>query len=116
MYRLPDSLNPDEWGPEAFLPGDLERHKRYRYRGVIVSVDPECLAEDSWYQSNQTQPRKNQPWYHVLVDNSAQTTYTAHSNIEIDSIKTRVSHPLVNLYFDHFENGRYIRNDKPWPA
>ncbi len=116
MYRLPDSLSHENGGPEAFLPGDLIRHKRYNYRGVIVSVDPECLADDAWYYSNQTQPSKNQPWYHVLVDNTVGTTYTAHSSIELDPMKARVAHPQVSTYFDRFEDGHYVRNDKPWPG
>ncbi len=116
MIRLPDSLTPDEGGVEAYLPGDLIRHGRYDYRGVIVSVDPECLADDVWYYSNQTQPAKNQPWYHVLVHNSDQTTYTAHSSIERDSSKSEVNHPLIPLFFESFEGTRYVRNNHPWPA
>ena len=116
MYRLPNSLAGEFGGHEAMLPGDLIRHKRYGYRGVIVSVDPECLADDAWYYSNQTQPAKNQPWYHVLVDNPNGTTYTAHSSIESDPTRTQVSHPLVATFFDGFEDGHYLRNDTSWPS
>ena len=116
MYRLPDNLSTESDGPEAFLPGDLIRHKRYGYRGVIVSVDPECFADDSWYSSNQTQPNKKQPWYHILVHNSSSTTYTAHSSIELDPNKIAINHPLLDDYFESFENEHYIRNDKSWPG
>ena len=116
MYLLPNSLADDTGAPEAFLPGDLIRHKRYQYRGVVVSVDSECLAEDGWYYSNKTQPAKKQPWYHVLVDNTTGTTYTAHSSIEIDPLKEPVSHPLTLEFFERFEDGHYVRNDQSWPS
>ncbi len=51
----------------SFQPGDLVHHKRYGYRGVVVAVDPNCRADDAWYQANQTQPDRDQPWYHVFV-------------------------------------------------
>ena len=115
MIHLPDSLSQQNGGPEALLPGTLVRHRRYEYRGVIVSVDPECLADDVWYYSNNTQPEKQKPWYHVLVDNTAQTTYTAHSSIEEDPAAAPISHPLTSMFFERFEKNRYIRNDRPWP-
>lgn len=116
MYRLPDSLTNHEEGPEAYLPGDLIQHARYGYRGVIVSVDPECLADDGWYYSNQTQPGRHQPWYHVLVDQSQGTTYTAHSSLQLDASKKPVMHPLLSAYFEDFADGHYVRNNVPWPA
>ena len=51
-----------------FEPGEVVQHIRYGYRGVIVDFDSACMAPDDWYQSNQTRPDRNQPWYHVLVD------------------------------------------------
>ena len=94
---------------QQFDVGDLVHHKRYGYRGVIVSVDPECRASESWYQSNQTQPDRDQPWYHVLVDGAQHTTYVAQSNLEPDAAGGRVSHPLVGRFFKSFFEGRYYR-------
>ena len=65
--------------------GELVHHVRYDYRGVIVKVDEECVASDAWYQKNQTQPNRQQPWYHVLVDGGAET-YVAETSIEPGSI------------------------------
>lgn len=28
--------------------GDVIRHKRYHYRGVIYGWDPQCKAEEDW--------------------------------------------------------------------
>jgi len=100
----------------AFVAGDLVKHRRYGYRGVVVHRDDRCLASNVWYQKNQTQPDRDQPWYYVLVDESDQTTYAAQSSLTTDDQGTCVMHPWVNLYFDGFHGGKYHRNEKPWEA
>ena len=97
-----------------FEPGEIVRHRRYHYRGVVASVDLRCQADHDWYVANQTQPEQNQPWYHVLVDGSATTTYAAEANLEADSNGDPVDHPLLSNYFDDFCEGKYVRNDRPW--
>ena len=99
-----------------FAIGQLVRHRRYGYRGVIVDFDVTCHADEQWYQSNQTQPDRNQPWYHVLVHGATHTTYAAQDSLEADPAGTPVDHPLVVHFFEGFDRGRYIRNDRPWPA
>ena len=94
-------------GDNKFLVGEIIHHKRYGYRGVIVEFDRHCTADQGWYQKNQTQPDREQPWYHVLVDGATQTAYVAQENLEPDKIKTRVQHPLVSRYFTSFYLGRY---------
>jgi len=98
-----------------YKPGQLVRHKRYGYQGVVVVVDPECQASEDWYQSNRTQPDRDQAWYHVLVSNSDQITYPAQSSLVPDEACQEVRHPMLSYFFERFENGRYIRNDQPWP-
>ncbi|MAG94749.1 MAG: DNA-binding protein [Planctomycetaceae bacterium] len=98
-----------------FEPGQIVRHVRYGYRGVVVSRDPECLAEERWYQANATQPDRDQPWYHVLVDGARQVTYAAHTSLDVDDCLLPVKHPLIRLFFKGFNNGRHLRNDRPWP-
>ena len=98
-----------------FQPGQLVKHKRYGYRGVIVSVDRHCKADPDWYMSNQSQPNRKQPWYHVLVHDSATVTYPAQENLLEDDSGVPVNHPLVDLFFSSFEAGVYIRNESPWP-
>lgn len=98
-----------------FKLGQLVRHRKYGYRGVIVDFDAECQADERWYRSNQTQPDRDQPWYHVLVHDSYQVTYAAESSLIQDISDEPVVHPLVTKFFSRFENGHYIRNDHPWP-
>ncbi len=106
----------DHSGPGRFARGELVRHRRYGYRGVVVDFDATCKAPEDWYQSNQTQPAKDQPWYHVLVDGSDQTTYAAESSLMPDPSSEPISHPLLVAFFSAFHDGAYVRNDRPWPG
>ena len=65
--------------------------------------------------SNSTQPPRNQPWYHVLIDGSDRITYVAQTNVVADDTGIAVQHPLVPYFFDRFEGGTYVRNDRSWP-
>ena len=90
-----------------FEVGTLVSHKRYGYRGAIADWDPECRADEAWYQSNATQPPREQPWYHVLVHGSDHTTYVAQSNLEVYKGGEQVANPLTRQYFQCFHEGRY---------
>ena len=102
--------------PARFRPGQLVRHVRYGYRGVVVDVDSCCQASDEWYYSNQTQPDRNQPWYHVLVDGSRINTYAAQTSLEADPSAEPIEHPLLEAFFGEFTGDAYVRNDRPWPS
>ncbi len=94
--------------------GQIVRHRRYGYRGVVVEIDDVCMADEAWYRANLTQPDRDQPWYHVLVDGSTATTYAAQTSLIEDDDPGEVRHPLVDLYFSSFSDGRYTRNEIPW--
>lgn len=98
-----------------FQPGQLVRHRRYGYRGVVVQRDAFCKADDEWYLKNQTQPDRNQPWYHVLVHGSSTCTYAAGENLMADASGLPIDHPLLDHFFLDFQDGSYIRNSEPWP-
>jgi len=104
----------DSEGEAQFAPGDLVRHRRYGYRGLVVAFDLTCGASESWYQSNNSQPERNQPWYHVLVHGSHQTTYAAQDSLLEDPQPAPIEHPLLEAFFSSFEGARYVRNDRPW--
>ena len=60
---------------------------------------------------------RNQPFYHVLVDDRdgqypGNVTYVAQENIVTIRGQTKVEHPLIDDYFRGFEDGRYIPTDK----
>jgi len=102
------------FSPPRFHPGQLVKHRRYGYRGVVVAVDSSCHASDEWYQRNKTQPLRAQPWYHVLVDGGELTTYAAETSLEEDRSGRPVEHPLVPAFFSDFTAGGYVRNNRPW--
>ena len=89
--------------------GRLVHHKRYEYRGVIFDRDTECKAGEEWYTNNQTQPSRDQPWYHVMVDGANHTTYVAESNLKPDSSDKPVRHPLIKRFFNGFHDGHYYK-------
>ncbi len=97
-----------------FAIGQLVRHRRYGYRGLIVGMDDHCRAQENWYKSNRTQPERNQPWYHVLVHENPTVTYAAETSLLPDETLEPINHPLVDLYFAEFNGESYERNDRPF--
>ena len=99
-----------------FEPGDVIEHLRYKYRGVIVEFDSTCKTPNDWYQSNQTQPERNQPWYHILVHGNHKVTYVAQSNLQYDRSNDQVVHGMINLFFSGYNKNdhKYIRNEVQW--
>lgn len=88
--------------------GLVVTHKLYGYRGAIVAVDPSCMAGETWYETNKTQPGRDQPWYHVLVhDSGGLSTYVAQSNLQQDASGQAIDHPRIGFYFTKFKDGRY---------
>lgn len=109
--KVPDYF-PDDL--PTFAPGQIVEHRRYGYRGVVVDFDMTCHADDDWYLSNQTHPDRDQPWYHVLVHGSNATTYAAQENLAPAQDDSAVDHPLIDMFFRGFDDGRYDRNDRAW--
>ncbi|MEE8348179.1 MAG: heat shock protein HspQ [Acidobacteriota bacterium] len=90
--------------------GQLICHRLFDYRGVIVDVDATFLGTEEWYEEMaKSQPPRDQPWYHVLVDDAEHTTYVAERNLKSDQINDPINHPLLDHFFSDFRNGRYIR-------
>lgn len=92
--------------------GEIIRHVRFGYRGVIIDVDPVCQASDEWYEAvARSRPPKDAPWYHVLVHDASHTTYVAERNLEHDSVDAPIRHPLLREFFDERRADRYVRNN-----
>ena len=92
--------------------GSVVTHQNYGYRGVIVAVDFCCMAGDTWYKTNKTQPNRDQPWYHLLVhDSGGLSTYVAQSNLKNDASGQAIDHPRIGCYFTKFEDGHYGLKD-----
>lgn len=88
--------------------GELIEHQRFHYRGVIFAVDQEFSLSEEWYDTVAlSRPPKDRPWYHVLVDNSLQTTYVAERHLMCSQDLSQINHPLLGQHFNHFNRGRY---------
>jgi heat shock protein HspQ len=91
-----------------FFVGQIVHHVKFGYRGAIFDVDATFQGSDEWYtQVAQSRPPKDEPWYHVLVDGAAHTTYVAERNLESDERGNPISHPLVADLCGEFRDGRY---------
>jgi heat shock protein HspQ len=88
--------------------GQLVQHRLFDYRGVIFDVDPIFMGTEEWYQQvARTRPPKDLPWYHVLVDGAAHTTYVAERNLRLDTSAEPIRHPLLDKFFSGFDGDHY---------
>ena len=96
-----------------FSVGQIIRHKRFDYRGVIVDVDPVFQGTEQWYERMAVScPPKDRPWYQVLVHEAAHLTYVAERNLAADESGEQISHPLVAHYFSDFADGVYRQRSR----
>ena len=94
-----------------FAIGQLIHHRLFDYRGVVVDVGAQFQGSEEWYErhsnSGQDTPPKDEPWYHVLIDEDGHVAYVAQRNLEHDNLKAPVDHPLLNNFFKGFKAGHY---------
>ncbi|MBT3915096.1 MAG: heat shock protein HspQ [Rhodospirillaceae bacterium] len=91
-----------------FAVGQVVHHKRFDYRGVVIDVDAEFHGTEDWYtQMASSKPPKDNPWYHVLVDESELRTYVAQRNLEPDDTGEPVRHPDVRMHFSGMTDDGY---------
>ncbi len=96
-----------------FSIGQIVHHKLFDYRGVIIDVDCTFQGSEQWYQQvANSRPPKDQPWYHVLVDNAAHQTYVAERNLEASDVLTPIDHPVIDLVFSGMQEGHYLSRTK----
>lgn len=91
--------------------GQVVRHKKYPFRGVVFDVDPRFANTEEWYQSipEESRPSKDQPFYHLLAENehSYYVAYVSEQNLVLDKSGEPVGHPDLPDLFGDFENGHY---------
>ena len=95
-----------------FSIGDVVKHKHFDFRGVIYDVDFEFNNSEEWYESipKNVRPRKDQPFYHLLAENSETfySAYVSQQNLLPDSESGPIHHPDIDNLFSDVSNGRYI--------
>ena len=98
--------------PKAkFAIGQVVKHKIHAFRGVIFDVDPVFANTEEWWLSipEDRRPRKDQPYYHLLAENS-ETQYIAYvseQNLKPDKTGAPVRHPQVREMFLKRGQGAY---------
>ena len=89
--------------------GQIVRHKKHPFRGVVFDVDPEFANTDEWYASipEDSRPSKEQPFYHLLAENeqSYYIAYVSEQNLVADYSGEPVDHPDIPDLFGPFEDG-----------
>ncbi|MBN2761147.1 MAG: heat shock protein HspQ [Rhodobacteraceae bacterium] len=91
--------------------GQVVRHKKHPFRGVIFDVDPKFANTEDWYHAipEDSRPNKDQPFYHLLAENedSFYVAYVSEQNLLPDESGEPVEHPDLPELFGEFHNGRY---------
>ncbi|KAK7066702.1 hypothetical protein SK128_022497 [Halocaridina rubra] len=92
--------------------GQVVKHKRWGYHGVIIGWDQKCKAPETWIQKMHDGRKewRTQPNYALLVevdDREPQITYVPQENIYV--IKDlKINHPELHEYFESFDGAQYI--------
>lgn len=94
-----------------FAIGQVVRHRLFSFRGIIFDVDPQFASTEEWYRSipAEVRPSKDQPFYHLLAENS-ETEYIAYvseQNLLEDDSDEPVRHPQIRDLFDRRPDGHY---------
>ncbi|ABS64703.1 hemimethylated DNA binding protein [Parvibaculum lavamentivorans DS-1] len=94
-----------------FRIGQIVRHRFYPFRGVIFDVDPTFNNTEEWWLSipEEVRPRKDQPYYHLLAENSdtEYVAYVSEQNLLPDETGEPVRHPQVHELFGALKDGIY---------
>jgi heat shock protein HspQ len=93
-----------------FAIGEVVRHRLFDFRGVVFDVDPEFANSEEWYEAipEELRPPKDQPFYHLLAENTESTyvAYVSQQNLLPDESDEPVGHPAIATMFNR-EDGRY---------
>ncbi len=105
--------------------GQVVRHRKYPFRGLIYDVDPVFANTEEWWLSipEDVRPSKEQPFYHLFAENT-ETEYIAYvseQNLLPDESGEPLRHPQIDEIFVRTEAGEYkskaaARNIEAVPA
>ena len=91
--------------------GQVVRHRKHPFRGVVFDVDAIFSNTDEWYNSipEEARPAKDQPFYHLLAENdqSYYVAYVSEQNLLPDETGEPVDHPDLNEMFGDFNGEAY---------
>ncbi|NEU11249.1 heat shock protein HspQ [Methylobacterium sp. BTF04] len=98
--------------------GAVVRHRIYPFRGVVFDVDPVFDNTEEWWLAipEEVRPRKDQPFYHLLAENSESeyVAYVSEQNLVSDTSGEALRHAGIAEVFDLDAEGFYrVRDSHP---
>jgi heat shock protein HspQ len=94
-----------------FAIGQVVKHRKYPFRGIVYDVDPVFANTEEWWQSipAEVRPRKDQPFYHLFAENTdtEYVAYVSEQNLMPDTSGDPIRHPQVNEMFVRALDGAY---------
>lgn len=91
--------------------GQIVKHRMFPFRGVIFDVDAEFANTEEWYNAipEEIRPPRDQPFYHLLAENSEAfyVAYVSEQNLLVDATGEPVNHPQIDELFDNLDEGQY---------
>ncbi|MGH6715513.1 MAG: heat shock protein HspQ [Bradyrhizobium sp.] len=94
-----------------FQIGQIVRHRIFSFRGVVFDIDPEFNNTEEWWLSipEEVRPRKDQPFYHLLAENSDSeyVAYVSEQNLLPDNSGEPIRHSQVAEIFIKDKSGGY---------
>jgi heat shock protein HspQ len=94
-----------------FQIGQIVRHRVFKFRGVIFDIDPEFNNTEEWWLSipEDVRPHKDQPFYHLLAENSESeyVAYVSEQNLLPDDSGEPIRHSQVAEIFVKDKSGGY---------
>lgn len=94
-----------------FAIGQIVKHRKYPFRGIVYDVDPVFANTEEWWQSipAEVRPHKDQPFYHLFAENaeSEYVAYVSEQNLVPDTSGAPIRHPQVDEMFVRSLDGAY---------
>ncbi len=91
--------------------GQIVKHRKYAFRGIVYDVDPVFANTDEWWEAipEDVRPRKDQPFYHLYAENddTEYLAYVSEQNLLADTSGDPVRHPQVDEMFVRANDGVY---------
>ncbi|MDX7950996.1 heat shock protein HspQ [Lichenihabitans sp. Uapishka_5] len=91
--------------------GQVVRHRRYPFRGVIYDVDPVFANTEEWWLAipENMRPIKDQPFYHLFAENhdTEYVAYVSEQNLLPDASAEPLRHPQIGEMFERRDDGSY---------
>ncbi|MFT3690011.1 heat shock protein HspQ [Paenirhodobacter sp.] len=91
--------------------GQIVRHRKHPFRGVVFDVDAQFSNTEEWYESipEENRPDRDQPFYHLLAENddSYYVAYVSEQNLVEDNSGEPIEHPDLPDMFGDLRDGIY---------